>query len=38
MNFIASWPKRIDDQGANVLLQLREPVNEFPDFVRHIVQ
>ena len=35
---IASWVKRIDDQGANALLQLREPVNKFPDFVRCIVQ
>jgi hypothetical protein len=35
---IASWVKRIDDQGANTLLQLREPVNKFPDFVRYIVQ
>ena len=24
---IASWMKRIDEQGANTLLQLREPVN-----------
>jgi putative transposase len=30
--------KRIDDQGADALLQLREPVNKFPDFVRYIVQ
>ena len=35
---IASWVKRIDDQGAKPLLQLREPVNKFPDFVRYIVQ
>ena len=35
---IAAWVKRIDDQGANALLQLREPVNRFPDFVRYIVQ
>jgi putative transposase len=35
---IASWMKRIDEQGANTLLQLREPVNKFPDFVRYIVQ
>ena len=35
---IASWVKRIDDQGANPLLQLREPVNKFPGFVRYIVQ
>lgn len=35
---IVSWMKRIDGQGANALLQLREPVNKFPDFVRYIVQ
>ncbi len=35
---IASWVKRIDEQGAKALLQLREPVNKFPDFVRYIVQ
>ena len=35
---IAAWLKRIDDKGANALLQLREPVNKFPDFVRYIVQ
>ena len=35
---IAAWVKRIDDQGVNPLLQLREPVNKFPDFVRYIVQ
>ena len=35
---IAGWVKRIDDQGADALLQLREPVNKFPDFVRYIVQ
>ena len=35
---IAAWLKRIDDKGANALLQLHEPVNKFPDFVRYIVQ
>ena len=35
---VTSWLKRIDDQGANALLQLREPVNKFPDFVRYSVQ
>ncbi|MCP4896055.1 MAG: DDE-type integrase/transposase/recombinase [bacterium] len=35
---IASWMKRIDQEGPNSLLQLREPVNKFPDFVRYIVQ
>ena len=35
---VASWIKRVDDQGANALLQLREPVNKLQDFVRYIVQ
>jgi transposase InsO family protein len=35
---ISAWVKRIDDHGANALLQLREPVNKFPDFVRYVVQ
>jgi len=34
---IASWLKRIDEDG-DTLVQLREPVNKFPDFVRYIVQ
>lgn len=35
---IAAWMKRTDNQGTNALLQLSEPVNKFPDFVRYIVQ
>jgi putative transposase len=35
---IALWVKRIDESGTDALLQLREPVNKFPDFVRYIVQ
>jgi len=35
---IASWLKRIDEQGPQALVQLREPVNKWPDFVRYIVQ
>ena len=30
---IASWVKRVDEQGPSALVQLREPVNKFPDFV-----
>jgi transposase InsO family protein len=30
--------KRVDQKGPNALLQLREPVNKFPEFVRYIVQ
>jgi len=35
---IAAWAKRIDENGPDALLQLRESVNKFPDFVRYIVQ
>jgi putative transposase len=35
---IAAWLKRIDEDGSHALVQLAEPVNKFPDFVRHIVQ
>ena len=35
---IRSWLKRVDEQGPNALVQLREPVNKFPDFVRYLVQ
>jgi hypothetical protein len=35
---IAAWLKRIDEDGSSALVQLREPVNKFPDFVRYIVQ
>ncbi len=29
---IASWMKRLDEQGADALVQIREPVNKFHDF------
>ncbi len=35
---IRGWMKRLDDQGPNALVQVREPVNKFPEFVRHAVQ
>jgi hypothetical protein len=35
---IAAWLKRIDKAGSSALVRLPEPVNEFPEFVRHIVQ
>jgi transposase InsO family protein len=35
---IASWMKRIDEEGADALVQIREPVNKFPDYVRYAVQ
>ncbi len=35
---IRSWLKRVDEEGPNALVQLREPVNKFPAFVRYLVQ
>jgi len=35
---IAAWVRCIDDEGPDPLLKLHEPVNRFPDFVRHVVQ
>ena len=35
---IASWMKRVDEEGPDALVQIREPVNKFPDFVRYAVQ
>ena len=34
---IASWMKRLEEDGAEALVQLHEPVNRFPDYVRYIV-
>jgi len=34
---IASWMKRLDEEGPDALAQLRAPVNKFPDFVRYVV-
>ncbi len=35
---IAYWMKRLDEDGPGALVQIREPVNKFPDFVRYAVQ
>ena len=35
---IASWIKRVDEEGPDALVQLTVPVNRFPDFVRYVVQ
>jgi predicted RNA polymerase sigma factor len=35
---IASWMGRVDEQGPAALVQLPEPVNKFPAFVRYLVQ
>ena len=35
---IASWMKRVDEEGPAALVQLRKPVNKSFDFVRYAVQ
>ena len=35
---VSLWMKRLDEQGEHALVQIAEPINKFPDFVRHIVQ
>jgi len=35
---IIAWMKRVDEEGEHALLQIIEPVNKFPDFVRSIVR
>lgn len=31
---IASWMKRLDEEGPDALVQLREPVNKFSEFAQ----
>lgn len=35
---VASWMKRLDEDGPDALVQLPQPANRFPDFVRYVVQ
>ena len=35
---ITHWMRRLDESGPDALVQLPEPVNKFPDFVRYSVQ
>ena len=35
---IASWSKRLDEDGPEALLRIPEPVNKFPEFVNCIVR
>jgi len=35
---ISAWMRRLNDEGADALVQIREPVNRFPDFVGYVVQ
>ena len=35
---IASWTKRVEEEGSDALVQMRVPVSKFPDFVRYVVR
>ena len=35
---LCSWMRRVDEQGERSLVQITEPVNRFPHFVRYLVQ
>jgi transposase InsO family protein len=35
---VAAWMGRLDEQGADALVRLPEPVNRFPDYVGYIVK
>ena len=35
---ISFWMRRLDEEGPNALVQLHQPVNKFPKFVRYVVQ
>jgi transposase InsO family protein len=35
---IDSWLKRVDEEGEHALVQITEPVNKFPVFVRYLVR
>lgn len=35
---LKSWLRRVDEDGERALIQLAEPVNRFPDFVRCLVR
>jgi transposase InsO family protein len=35
---IASWTKRVDEDGPDALVALPVPVNRYPDFAAHVVQ
>ncbi len=34
---ISGWMNRLDEQGSDALVQMGEPVNKFPEFVRYAV-
>jgi len=35
---VASWTQRLDDEGPDALVQVREPVNRFPELVNYMLR
>ena len=35
---VASWNRRLDEEGPDALVQVPEPVNRFPEFVAYVVR
>ncbi len=35
---LRGWMRRLDELGERALIQLEEPANRFPDFVRQLVK
>jgi putative transposase len=35
---VASWTQRLDEEGPDALVQVREPVNRFPELVSYLVR
>lgn len=35
---IASWMHRLDEEGPDALVQIKQPVNKFPEFVGYLVR
>lgn len=35
---VIHWNRRLDDEGPDALVQIREPVNRFPEFVGYLVR
>jgi hypothetical protein len=35
---ISCWLRRLDEEGADALVQMQQPVNRFPDYITYIVK
>ena len=35
---VASWIRRVDEEGEHALVQIKEPVNKYPEYVAYLVR